>query len=100
MRKRLENLVPGQITQSGELLIFAQRFRSQLRNRRDAVERLGFIRRAQDAGLSAEPVASVANALKLLRDTWDDSEAPPRILIGGSLYLVGEAREALGLEPA
>jgi dihydrofolate synthase/folylpolyglutamate synthase len=45
--------------------------------------------RAIEAGLSAEPVSSVANALMLLRDTWDESEAPPRILIGGSLYLVG-----------
>lgn len=45
--------------------------------------------RAQEAGLSAEPVASVANALMLLRDTWDDEDAPPRILIGGSLYLAG-----------
>ena len=45
--------------------------------------------RAQEAGLSAEPVASVANALMLLRDTWDDEEIAPRILIGGSLYLAG-----------
>ena len=30
------------------------------------------IRGAADAGLSAEPVASVANALMLLRDTWDE----------------------------
>jgi ribosome-associated protein len=40
VRERLEALVPGQITQSGELIIFAQRFRSQLRNRQDAVDRL------------------------------------------------------------
>ena len=45
---------------------------------------------AQKAGLSAEPVHSVANALKILRDTWAPDEAPPRILIGGSLYLAGE----------
>lgn len=40
VRQRLEKLVPGQVTVSGELVIAAQRFRSQLRNREDAVERL------------------------------------------------------------
>lgn len=40
VRRRLEQLVPGQITQDGELVIFAQRFRSQHRNRQDALERL------------------------------------------------------------
>lgn len=40
VRRRLETLVPGQITQSGELVISARRFRSQLRNREDALARL------------------------------------------------------------
>jgi dihydrofolate synthase/folylpolyglutamate synthase len=56
--------------------------------------------RATEAGLSAEPVASVENALKLLRDTWDDNETPPRILISGSLYLAGEVLAANGTPPA
>ncbi|MBN9066672.1 MAG: bifunctional folylpolyglutamate synthase/dihydrofolate synthase, partial [Rhizobiales bacterium] len=56
--------------------------------------------RASEAGLSAEPVASVENALKLLRDTWDASETPPRILISGSLYLAGEVLAANGTPPA
>src|SRR5690606_21799679 len=55
--------------------------------------------RAASAGLSAEPVASVSNALRLLRDTWDPAEAPPRILIGGSLYLVGEVLAENGTPP-
>jgi dihydrofolate synthase/folylpolyglutamate synthase len=55
--------------------------------------------RAEEAGLSAEPVASVANALKLLRDTWHDDEAPPRILIGGSLYLAGAVLAENGTPP-
>lgn len=55
--------------------------------------------RAGEAGLSAEPVASVANALMLLRDTWDRAEPPPRILIGGSLYLMGEVLAANGTPP-
>jgi dihydrofolate synthase/folylpolyglutamate synthase len=56
--------------------------------------------RAGDAGLSAEPVASVANALMLLRDTWDGIETPPRILICGSLYLAGEVLAENGTPPA
>jgi dihydrofolate synthase/folylpolyglutamate synthase len=55
--------------------------------------------RAQEAGLSAEPVASVANALMLLRDTWHDDEIAPRILIGGSLYLAGSVLAENGTPP-
>ncbi len=55
---------------------------------------------AEEAGLSAEPVNSVANALMLLRDTWDTSDPPPRILIGGSLYLVGAVLAENGTLPA
>lgn len=55
--------------------------------------------RAQEAGLSAEPVASVANALMLMRDTWGEDDAPPRILIGGSLYLAGEVLAENGTPP-
>ena len=55
--------------------------------------------RAQTAGLSAEPVASVENALKLLRDTWSAGEPPPRILICGSLYLAGEVLRLNGTPP-
>ncbi|MEO5323117.1 bifunctional folylpolyglutamate synthase/dihydrofolate synthase [Mesorhizobium sp. CC13] len=55
--------------------------------------------RATEAGLSAEPVSSVANALMLLRDTWDENEPAPRILIGGSLYLVGEVLAENGTPP-
>jgi dihydrofolate synthase/folylpolyglutamate synthase len=56
--------------------------------------------RAAEGGLSAEPVGSVANALMLLRDTWTSAETPPRILIGGSLYLVGEVLADNGTPPA
>jgi dihydrofolate synthase/folylpolyglutamate synthase len=54
---------------------------------------------AQKAGLSAEPVHSVENALKILHDSWLDDEAPPRILIGGSLYLAGEVLRDNGTPP-
>ncbi|WP_295815099.1 folylpolyglutamate synthase/dihydrofolate synthase family protein [uncultured Nitratireductor sp.] len=59
--------------------------------------------RAMEAGLSAEPVHSVANALKLLRDTLDagrdGTEPPPRILICGSLYLIGAVLAENGTPP-
>jgi dihydrofolate synthase / folylpolyglutamate synthase len=54
---------------------------------------------AQEAGLSAEPVASAANALALLRDNFDPDETAPRILIGGSLYLAGEVLRDNGTLP-
>ena len=54
---------------------------------------------AQEAGLSAEPVASVANALALLRNNFDPDETAPRILIGGSLYLAGEVLKENGTLP-
>lgn len=56
--------------------------------------------RAAEAGVPAEPVASVENALMLLRDGWDDPDHPPRILICGSLYLVGEVLAKNGSVPA
>lgn len=55
--------------------------------------------RANEAGLSAEPVSSVANALMLLRDNWDDPDDPPRILICGSLYLAGAVLHENGTPP-
>lgn len=55
--------------------------------------------RAAEAELSAEPIASVGNALSLLRETWDEAEAPPRILIGGSLYLAGQVLAENGTPP-
>jgi ribosome-associated protein len=50
VRRRLEALVPGQVTRTGELIISAQRFRSQLRNREDALDRLdALVRQARRA---------------------------------------------------
>jgi dihydrofolate synthase / folylpolyglutamate synthase len=54
---------------------------------------------AQEAGLSAEPVASASNALALLRDNFDPDDTAPRILIGGSLYLAGEVLRENGTLP-
>jgi dihydrofolate synthase/folylpolyglutamate synthase len=56
-------------------------------------------KRAVAAGLSADPINSVANALERLRDSWNRSEPAPRVLIGGSLYLAGEVLEQNGTPP-
>jgi dihydrofolate synthase / folylpolyglutamate synthase len=45
---------------------------------------------AIDAGLSAEAAAGITDALDTIRELWSGDE-PLRILIGGSLYLVGNA---------
>ena len=55
--------------------------------------------RATQAGLSAEPVAAVENALMILRDGWDAASPPPRIVICGSLYLIGEVLRRNGTPP-
>ena len=54
---------------------------------------------AFDAGLVAEPAASVAEALAEIARRQLPGEAPPRILIGGSLYLVGDVLTDNGTPP-
>jgi dihydrofolate synthase/folylpolyglutamate synthase len=54
---------------------------------------------AYDAGLVAEPVSSIAEALQLLGERLDPSEPAPRIMIGGSLYLAGNALADNGTPP-
>ena len=54
---------------------------------------------AEAAGLSAAPVGSVRPALRLLSETWR-FEPAPRLLIGGSLYLVGDILAQNGTPPA
>lgn len=55
---------------------------------------------ALEAGLSAEPMDDVATALRLLAESWNGLERPPRILIGGSLYLAGDVLRQNGSLPA
>lgn len=45
---------------------------------------------AYDAGLVAEPKATVGEALEAIQEILDPQAPAPRILIGGSLYLVGD----------
>ena len=53
---------------------------------------------ASEAGLSAEPVTSLRTALRRLTENWR-YEPPPRIVICGSLYLVGDALAQNGTPP-
>ena len=50
---------------------------------------------ANEAGVPAESADSVEDALARLSKDWQ-YERPPRILIGGSLYLVGVVLERNG----
>jgi len=54
---------------------------------------------AEDAGLSAEPAASVEEAIAAISENWSDPDSPPRILICGSLYLIGEVLRLNGTPP-
>ncbi|KQV72944.1 folylpolyglutamate synthase/dihydrofolate synthase family protein [Rhizobium sp. Root1220] len=54
---------------------------------------------AYDAGLIAEPMSTVAEALEAIREGAVEQAHPPRILIGGSLYLVGDVLADNGTPP-
>ncbi|MGF9566351.1 folylpolyglutamate synthase/dihydrofolate synthase family protein [Neorhizobium sp. JUb45] len=54
---------------------------------------------AFDAGLVAEPSLSVVDALKEISQRQMPEEVPPRILIGGSLYLAGTVLAENGTAP-
>ncbi|GAB5375091.1 MAG: folylpolyglutamate synthase/dihydrofolate synthase family protein [Acuticoccus sp.] len=63
-----------------------------------AIEPAALADAAEQADLSAEPVASVKTALRLMAENWR-FEPPPRILICGSLYLVGDVLAQNGTPP-
>lgn len=54
---------------------------------------------AASAGLEANACSSVAEALGLIADLTGEDPVPPRILIGGSLYLVGDVLAENGTPP-
>ena len=56
--------------------------------------------RAVEAGLEAEPISSVGSALLLLKESGGADQPPPRIIICGSLYLVGAVLAENGTLPA
>jgi dihydrofolate synthase/folylpolyglutamate synthase len=63
-----------------------------------AIEPGALAQAAEEADLSAEPVASVRTALRLLAENWR-FEPSPRILVCGSLYLVGDVLSQNGTPP-
>lgn len=63
-----------------------------------AIEPAALADAAQTADLSAEAVSSVKTALRLLSENWR-FEPPPRIVIAGSLYLVGDVLAQNGTPP-
>ena len=54
---------------------------------------------ADEAGLTAESATDVESAIAAICKNWDGLERPPRILIGGSLYLLGDVLKANGTPP-
>jgi dihydrofolate synthase / folylpolyglutamate synthase len=54
---------------------------------------------AYDAGLIAEPMSTVGDALAAISASLTDGGPAPRILIGGSLYLVGDVLADNGTPP-
>jgi ribosome-associated protein len=65
VRQRLERLAGKRVSQDGVLVITAQRFRSQERNRQDALDRLiGLIRRAASPPPPRRPTRPTAASRK------------------------------------
>lgn len=62
------------------------------------IEAAALAEAAEAAELSAEPVSSVRTALRLLSENWR-FEPSPRILVCGSLYLVGDVLSQNGTPP-
>lgn len=54
---------------------------------------------ADEAGLSAESAKDVESAIEAICRNWNGLERPPRILIGGSLYLLGDVLRVNGTPP-
>ena len=54
---------------------------------------------ADEAGLTAEAAEDVETAIAAICRNWNGLERPPRILIGGSLYLLGDVLRVNGTPP-
>lgn len=54
---------------------------------------------ADEAGLTAQSAKDVETAIATICQNWDGLERSPRILIGGSLYLLGDVLKANGTHP-
>ena len=70
-------------------------FTVPLANTENAIDPDDLAAFANEAGVPAESANSVEDALGRLSEDWE-YDRPPRVLIGGSLYLVGEVLERNG----
>lgn len=70
-----------------------------IRNSEAAIDALALGVSAAEAGLSASATSSVAQALTQIRADLKPDDTPPRILIGGSLYLAGDVLLENGTPP-
>ena len=74
-------------------------FTVPIRNSDAAIDPLALAVSAAEAGLQASAVSGVAHAFDAIRDLQKPGDAPPRILIGGSLYLAGDVLSDNGTPP-
>lgn len=74
-------------------------FTVPIRNSDAAIDPLALAVSAAEAGLQASAVSSVAQAFQAIRELQTPGDAPPRILIGGSLYLAGDVLSDNGTPP-
>ncbi|MDB5523519.1 MAG: bifunctional folylpolyglutamate synthase/dihydrofolate synthase [Rhizobium sp.] len=70
-----------------------------IRNSDAGLDPVALANDASEAGLEAAPASSAAAALSEISAEIDENEAPPRILIGGSLYFAGNILEENGTLP-
>jgi ribosome-associated protein len=70
VRQRLERLAGNRLTKDGEILVDARRFRTQERNRQDALDRLAdLVRRAEHVPKPRVPTKPTKSAKKRRTDT-------------------------------
>lgn len=75
-------------------------FTVPIRGTEAAIDPVALAEAAYDADLVAQPVSSVAEALEGIKEQLEKTGlSQPRILIGGSLYLVGEVLSDNGTPP-
>lgn len=79
--------------------IAEQVFTVPIRGSEAGLDPVALAQSAYDAGLVAEPMSSVSDALKEIADRQIGDAGPPRILIGGSLYLAGNVLADNGTPP-
>ncbi|QRM53666.1 folylpolyglutamate synthase/dihydrofolate synthase family protein [Sinorhizobium sp. BG8] len=74
-------------------------FTVPIRHSDAAIDPVSLAADAAEAGLDAEPLSSVADALAAIAKIVEEDNVAPRILIGGSLYLVGDVLADNGTPP-